>query len=160
MSIEKAELFTSHYEIYNVESNPLLLITDAQPVLVNTRLIVDGSEDFSSWYLSVRAGFKDLHESIDLIGQQMAGGVTPMRVISFDARTDVCQTVWEVGKGALDCDDKFFWQNPWLIKQYSAQILVNWLTASTSPQTPTGSSVQHRQMSQRCGDRFYQRCLP
>ena len=103
----KAELFTSHYEIYNVESNPLLLITDAQPVLVNTRLIVDGSEGFSSWYLSVRAGFNDLHESIDLIGQQMAGGVTPMRVISFDARTDVCQTVWEVGKGALDCDDKF-----------------------------------------------------
>ena len=103
----KAELFTSHYEIYNVESDPLLLITDAQPVLVNTRLIVDGSEDFSSWYLSVRAGFNDLHESIDLIGQQMAGGVTPMRVISFDARTDVCQTVWEVGKGALDCDDKF-----------------------------------------------------
>ena len=103
----KAELFSSHYEIYNVESDPLLLITDAQPVLVNTRLIVDGSEDLSSWYLSVRAGFNDLHESIDLIGQQMAGGVTPMRVISFDARTDVCWTVWEVGKGALDCNDAF-----------------------------------------------------
>ena len=107
VDLSKAELFSSLYEIYNVESNPLLLITDAQPVLVNTRLIVDGSEDFSSWYLSVRAGFNDLHESIDLIGQQMAGGVTPMRVISFDARTDVCQTVWEVGKGALDCDDSF-----------------------------------------------------
>jgi len=105
VDLSKAELFSSHYEIYNIESNPLLLITDAQPVLVNTRLIVDGREDFSSWYLSVRAGFSDLHESIDLIGQQMAGGVTPMRVISFDARTDVCQAVWEVGKGALDCDD-------------------------------------------------------
>ena len=107
VDLSKAELFSSHYEIYNVESDPVLLITDAQPVLVNTRLIVDGSENFSSWYLSVRAGFNDLHESIDLIGQQMAGGVTPMRVISFDARTDVCQTVWEVGKGALDCDDAF-----------------------------------------------------
>ncbi len=103
----KAELFSSDYEIYTVESDPLLLITDAQPVLVNTRLIVDGSEGFSSWYLSVRAGFNDLHESIDLIGQQMAGGVTPMRVISFDARTDDCQTVWEVGKGVLDCDEAF-----------------------------------------------------
>ena len=103
----KAELFSSDYEIYTVESDPLLLITDAQPVLVNTRLIVDGSEGFSSWYLSVRAGFNDLHESIDLIGQQMAGGVTPMRVISFDARTDVCQTVWEVGKGVLECDEAF-----------------------------------------------------
>ena len=103
----KVELFNSYYEIYNAEDDPLLLISDPQPVLVNTRLIVDGSEDFSSWYLSVRAGFNDLHESIDLIGQQMAGGVTPMRVISFDARTDVCQTVWEVGKGALDCDDAF-----------------------------------------------------
>ena len=102
-----AELFSSHYEIYNVESDPLLLISDAQAVLVNTRLIVDGSEDFSSWYLSVRAGFNDLHESIDLIGQQMAGGVTPMRVISFDARTDVCQAVWEVGKGTIDCDEAF-----------------------------------------------------
>ena len=40
----KAELFSSDYEIYTVESDPLLLITDAQPVLVNTRLIVDGSE--------------------------------------------------------------------------------------------------------------------
>ena len=107
VDLSKAELFSSHYEIYNVESDPVLLITDAQPVLVNTRLILDGSENFSSWYLSVRAGFNDLHESIDLIGQQMAGGVTPMRVISFDARTDVCQTVWEVGKGALDCDDAF-----------------------------------------------------
>ena len=103
----KAELFSSHYEIYNVEADPLLLISDAQPVLVNTRLIVDGSKDFSSWYLSVRAGFNDLHKSIDLIGQQMAGGVTPMRVISFDARTDVCQAVWEVGKGSLDCDEAF-----------------------------------------------------
>ena len=100
-----AELYISHYEIYNVESDPLLLISDAQAVLVNTRLIVDGSEDFSSWYLSVRAGFNDLHESIDLIGQQMAGGVTPMRVISFDARTDVCKAAWEVGKGTIDCDE-------------------------------------------------------
>lgn len=103
----KAELFSSDYEIYNLEVDPLLLISGAQPVLVNTRLIVAGEDLFSSRYLSVRAGFNDLHESTDLIGQQMAGGVTPMRVISFDARTDVCQTVWEVGKGALGCDDAF-----------------------------------------------------
>jgi len=105
VDLSKAELFISNYEIYNVESDPVLLITDSQPVLVNTRLIVDGNEDFSSWYLSVRAGVSDLHKSIDLIGQQMAGGVTPMRVISFDAKTDVCLTVWEVGKGTLDCDE-------------------------------------------------------
>jgi hypothetical protein len=37
----------------------------------------------------------------------MAGGVTPMRVISFDARTDVCLTAWEVGKGVVDCDETF-----------------------------------------------------
>ena len=104
---DKAELFQSYYEMYDVEADPLLLISDAQPVLVNTRLIVAGDEPFSSWYLSVRAGFNDLHESIDLIGQQMAGGVTPMRIISFDARTNLCQTVWEVGKGALDCDEAF-----------------------------------------------------
>jgi hypothetical protein len=104
---DKAELFQSYYEIYDVEADPLLLISDAQPVLVNTRLIVAEDEPFSSWYLSVRAGFNDLHESIDLIGQQMAGGVTPMRVTSFDARTNLCQTIWEVGKGALDCDEEF-----------------------------------------------------
>ena len=107
IDLSKAELFSSQYEIYDVEPDALLLISDAQPVLVNTHLIVDGNEDFSSWYLSARAGINDLHESIDLIGQQMAGGVTPMRVINFDAKTDVCLTVWEVGKGALDCDEAY-----------------------------------------------------
>jgi hypothetical protein len=107
IDLDNAELFQSYYEVYKVEADPLLLISDAQPVMVNTRLIVDGDGPLSSWYLSVRAGFNDLHESIDLIGQQMVGGVTPMRVISFDARTDVCQAVWEVGKGALDCDQAF-----------------------------------------------------
>jgi hypothetical protein len=107
VDLSKAELFSSHYEIYDLEADAVLLVSDAQPVLVNTRLIVDGSEDFSSWYLSVRAGFNDLNKSIDLIGQQMAGGVTPMRVISFDARTNVCRAVWEVGKGVIDCDEAF-----------------------------------------------------
>ena len=102
---DKAELFQSHYEVYTVEADSLLGISDAQPVLINTRLIVEGDKSFSSWYLSVRAGINDLHESIDLIGQQMARGHTPMRVISFDARTDICLTVWEVGKGTLDCDE-------------------------------------------------------
>ncbi len=102
------ELFLSYYEIYDIEADPLMLISDAQSVLINTQLIVEGDDDFSSWYMSVRAGFNDIHESIDLIGQQMAGGVTPMRIISFDARTDICTAVWEVGKGALACDDSFF----------------------------------------------------
>ena len=105
---ENVELFRQYYHIHNAESDPLLLISDAQPVLVNTRLIVEGEEGLSSWYLSIRAGLSDIHESIDLVGQQMAGGVTPMRIISFDAESDTCVTVWEVGNGALACDDKFF----------------------------------------------------
>ena len=105
---ENVELFRQYYHIHNAESDPVLLISDAQPVLVNTRLIVEGEEGLSSWYLSIRAGLSDIHESIDLVGQQMAGGVTPMRIISFDAESDTCVTVWEVGNGALACDDKFF----------------------------------------------------
>lgn len=105
---ENLALFSQYYHIHNAESDPLLLISDSQPVLVNTRLIVEGEEGLSSWYLSIRAGLNDIHESIDLVGQQMAGGVTPMRIISFDAESDTCVTVWEVGKGALACDDEFF----------------------------------------------------
>ena len=105
---ENLALFSQYYHIHNAESDPLLLISDSQPVLVNTRLIVEGEEGLSSWYLSIRAGLSDIHESIDLVGQQMAGGVTPMRIISFDAESDTCVTVWEVGKGALACDDEFF----------------------------------------------------
>jgi len=104
---ENVELFRQYYHLYNAESDPLLLVSDAQPVLVNTRLIIEGEEGLSSWYLSIRAGLSDIHESIDLVGQQMAGGVTPMRIISFDAESDTCVTVWEVDKGALACDDEF-----------------------------------------------------
>ena len=104
---ENVELFRQYYHVYNAESDPLLLVSDAQPVLVNTRLIIEGEEGLSSWYLSIRAGLSDIHESIDLVGQQMAGGVTPMRIISFDAESDTCVTVWEVDKGALACDDEF-----------------------------------------------------
>ena len=102
---DNIELFRQYYHIHNAGSDPLLLISDTQPVLVNTRMIVEGEEGLSSWYLSIRAGLSDVHESIDLVGQQMAGGVTPMRIISFDAMSDTCVTVWEVGKGALECDD-------------------------------------------------------
>ena len=105
---DNIELFRQYYHIHNAGSDPLLLISDTQPVLVNTRMIVEGEEGLSSWYLSIRAGLSDVHESIDLVGQQMAGGVTPMRIISFDAMSDTCVTVWEVGKGALECDDGFF----------------------------------------------------
>jgi hypothetical protein len=105
---ENLALFSQYYHIHNAESDPLLLISNSQPVLVNTRLIVEGEEGLSSWYLSIRTGLSDIHESIDLVGQQMAGGVTPMRIISFDAESDTCVTVWEVGKGALACDDEFF----------------------------------------------------
>ena len=104
---ENVELFRQYYHVYNAESDPLLLVSDAQPVLVNTRLIIEGEEGLSSWYLSIRAGLSDIHESIDLVGQQMAGGVTPMRIISFDAESDTCVAVWEVDKGALACDDEF-----------------------------------------------------
>jgi hypothetical protein len=105
---ENLALFSQYSHIHNAESDPLLLISNSQPVLVNTRLIVEGEEGLSSWYLSIRTGLSDIHESIDLVGQQMAGGVTPMRIISFDAESDTCVTVWEVGKGALACDDEFF----------------------------------------------------
>ena len=119
---DKAELFKPYYEIYDVEADPLLLISDAQPVLINTRLITDGGEDFSSWYLSIRIGLTDVHESIDLIGQQMAGGVTPMRVIFFDARSDLCRTVWEVGKGALACDEAFLAEPVAYKTEYNSEI--------------------------------------
>jgi hypothetical protein len=42
IDLDNAELFQSYYEVYKVEADPLLLISDAQPVMVNTRLIVDG----------------------------------------------------------------------------------------------------------------------
>ena len=107
VDLENLELFSQYSEVYDIEGDALLLISDAQPVLVTTRMILEGDEGLSSWFLSMRVGFSDIHESIDLIGQQMAGGVTPMRIVSFDARTDTCQMVWEVGTGALDCDDEF-----------------------------------------------------
>ena len=107
VDLTNTELYIQYNEIYEIEGDPLLLISDAQPVLVTTREILRGDEAFSSWYLSMRVGFRDIHESIDLIGQQMAGGVTPMRIINVDARTDECQTVWEVGKGGLECDPEF-----------------------------------------------------
>lgn len=107
VDLNDLELFEQHYQLIGVEDDPLLLISDAQPVMLSTRLILEGDENFSSWYMSVRGGLSDVHKSIDLVGQQMAGGVTPMRVITLDAQTDVCWTVWEVGKGVLDCDDAF-----------------------------------------------------
>ena len=107
VDLNDLELFEQHYQLVGVEDDPLLLISDAQPVMLSTQLILEGDEAFSSWYISVRRGLSDVNKSIDLVGQQMAGGVTPMRVINFDAQTDVCRTVWEVGKGALDCEDAF-----------------------------------------------------
>jgi hypothetical protein len=116
------ELYKQYNKIYEIEDDPLLFISDAQPVLVTTRQILEGSEAFSSWYLSMRVGFRDIHESIDLIGQQMAGGVTPMRIISIDVRTDECQTVWEVGKGSLDCDDEFLTEPVRYISTYNTEV--------------------------------------
>ena len=100
-------LFRQYNKIYDVEGDPLLVIAEPQPVLVTTRKILEGDDTFSSWYLSLRVGIRDIHESIDLIGQQMAGGTTPMRIINFDAQSDNCLTVWEVGKGGLDCNEEF-----------------------------------------------------
>ena len=107
VDLNDLELFEQQYQLIGVEDDPLLLISGAQPVMLTTRLIIEGDEVLSSWYMSVRRGLTDVHKSIDLVGQPIAGGVTPMRVITFDEQTDVCWTVWEVGKGVLDCDDAF-----------------------------------------------------
>jgi hypothetical protein len=90
--------------LYQVETDSLLRISNTQPVLISSRLIAKGDEKFSSWFVSIRVGLADLHRSIDLIGQQMAGGVTPMRIIIVDARSGDCQLVWDTGEGSIACD--------------------------------------------------------
>jgi hypothetical protein len=99
-----AELFRMENVLYQVEADSLLRISNTQPVLISSRLIAKGDEKFSSWFVSIRVGLADLHRSIDLIGQQMAGGVTPMRVINIDARSGDCQLVWDTGEGSIACD--------------------------------------------------------
>jgi hypothetical protein len=94
------ELFESTSEIYEIESDSLLRIAAQQPVLIHTRLIFEGGDGLSRWFMVNRVGIADLHRAIDLIGQQMVGGTTPLRVINVDARTGKCQLVWEVPKGA------------------------------------------------------------
>ena len=105
VDLENVELFESTSEIYEIESDSLLRIAAQQPVLVHTRLIFEGGEGLSRWFMVNRVGIADLHRAIDLIGQQMVGGTTPMRVINVDARTGNCQLVWEVPKGLLDCTE-------------------------------------------------------
>lgn len=104
VDLESIELFESSTEIYQVEDSSLLKISTPQPVLISTRLIFEGDQGLSRWFMVHRVGIADTHRSIDLIGQQMAGGTTPMRIISMDARTEKCQMVWDVATGVVDCD--------------------------------------------------------
>ena len=99
------ELFESNSEIYQIEESALLKITSPQPVLISTRLIFEDDTGLSRWFMVHRVGIADTHRSIDLIGQQMVGGTTPMRIINIDARTGECQLVWVVAKGVLDCEE-------------------------------------------------------
>ena len=105
VDLETLELFESTSEIYQVEESSLLKITSPQPVLISTRLIVDDERGLSRWFMVNRVGIADTHRSIDLIGQQMVGGTTPMRIINIDARTGECQLAWDVATGVRNCDD-------------------------------------------------------
>ena len=105
VDLAAVELFVSNNEIYQIEESALLKITSPQPVLISTRLIFEDDTGLSRWFMVHRVGIADTHRSIDLIGQQMVGGTTPMRVINIDARTDECQLVWDVAIGVLDCEE-------------------------------------------------------
>ena len=105
MNVSEAELFDQVTTIAQVTSpDDLLLIGTPQSVLIDARLILQGDESLSSWFMVLRVGFADLNRSIDLVGQQMSGGATPLRVIQVDKQTEACLMVWEVGVGSLDCD--------------------------------------------------------
>ena len=105
VDLAEVELFASNNEIYQVEESALLKITSPQPVLISTRLIFEDDTGLSRWFMVHRVGIADTHKSIDLIGQQMVGGTTPMRIINIDARTGECQLAWDVPTGALNCED-------------------------------------------------------
>ena len=105
VDLAEVELFASNNEIYQVEESALLKITSPQPVLISTRLIFEDDTGLSRWFMVHRVGIADTHKSIDLIGQQMVGGSTPMRIINIDARTGECQLAWDVKSGVRNCDD-------------------------------------------------------
>ena len=105
VDLATVELFESNNEIYQVEESALLKISSPQPVLISTRLIFEDDKGLSRWFMVHRVGIADTHKSIDLIGQQMAGGTTPMRIVNVDARTGKCQLVWDVAIGVLDCEE-------------------------------------------------------
>ena len=105
VNVSEAELFDQVTTMALVTSpDDLLLIGTPQPVFIEARLILQGDESLSSWFMVLRVGFADLNRSIDLVGQQMSGGATPLRVIQVDKQTEACLMVWEVGVGSLDCD--------------------------------------------------------
>ena len=105
VNVSEAELFDQVSTIAQITSpDDLLLIGTPQPVFIDARLILQGDESLSSWFMVLRVGFADLNRSIDLVGQQMSGGATPLRVIQVDKQTEACLMVWEVGVGSLDCD--------------------------------------------------------
>ena len=102
--VSEAELFDQDTIISQVTSpDDLLLLGTPQTVFIDSRLIAQGDGNLSSWFLVLRVGFSDLNRSIDLIGQQMSGGATPLRIINVDKKTETCLSVWEVGVGSIDC---------------------------------------------------------
>ena len=97
------ELFEESNAVYQVEADPLLAIASPQPVLISTRLIFDGDSGQSRWFSIHSVGLAAANRNIDSIGQQMVGGITPMRIITVDAKTGDCLFAWDAGADAVDC---------------------------------------------------------
>ena len=51
VDLENVELFESTSEIYEIESDSLLRIAAQQPVLIHTRLIFEGGDGLSRWFM-------------------------------------------------------------------------------------------------------------
>ena len=106
VDLAAVKLFEKTNAVYQVEDDSLLSllsILDQQTVFVSTRLIFDGDIGRSRWFVVFSVGLGDLNRSIDTIGEQMAGGTTPMRMITVDARTNECLFAWDAGVGDADC---------------------------------------------------------
>jgi hypothetical protein len=97
------ELFEESNAVYQVEADPLLAIASPQPVLVSTRLIFDGDAGRSRWFSIYSVSLAAANRNIDSIGEQMVGGITPMRIITVDAKTGDCLFAWDAGADAVDC---------------------------------------------------------
>jgi len=103
VDLAAVKLFEKTNAVYQVEDDSLLSILDQQTVFVSTRLIFDGDIGRSRWFVVFSVGLGELNRSIDTIGEQMAGGTTPMRMVTVDARTNECLFAWDAGVGDADC---------------------------------------------------------